>query len=391
MMQTLPEATTSDGVASGEFNDSPGGNEPGQKITNWQKQKRPEDFFTQTFLVLSGLSNDSVRGLSTSGYMRESPSEIIGIASKGRRITTDGRDFTVTNNAAIKNPDTADKRILEGLLGPTARRKGHSISLDDGDVDGNSNQVRFRTSTGHQILMNDTEGVIYISNSEGRCWIELSEAGTMDVYAEDSNNFRSRNIQFNAGENIKFHSTGYTKIIADQNMHIQSNREPTIQSDGKAGITSTSLHLTSKGELFETRPRASYYNAGGNISVAGALVLLQGPKNQTQEAKKVKNLDKEGVEGWCMEADERLFDVQVERKLSIKEMITCLCHELVHVKQYTKREMVDFYDRKAGGRKIRWKKTVYGYGTAYERQPWEKEAFRMQETLANEIWEKGII
>lgn len=105
----------------------------------------------------------------------------------------------------------------------------------------------------------------------------------------------------------------------------------------------------------------------------------------------LKNLDKEGVEGWCMEADERLFDVQVERKLSIKEMITCLCHELVHVKQYTKREMVDFYDRKAGGRKIRWKKTVYGYGTAYERQPWEKEAFRMQETLANEIWEKGII
>ena len=105
----------------------------------------------------------------------------------------------------------------------------------------------------------------------------------------------------------------------------------------------------------------------------------------------LKNLDKAGVEGWCMEADERLFDVQVERKLSIKEMITCLCHELVHVKQYTKREMVDFYDRKAGGRKIRWKKTVYGYGTAYERQPWEKEAFRMQETLANEIWEKGII
>ena len=99
----------------------------------------------------------------------------------------------------------------------------------------------------------------------------------------------------------------------------------------------------------------------------------------------LKNLDKEGVEGWCMEADERLFDVQVERKLSIKEMITCLCHELVHVKQYTKREMVDFYDRKPCGRNIRWKKHVYGYGTAYERQPWETEAFRMQETLANEI------
>lgn len=105
----------------------------------------------------------------------------------------------------------------------------------------------------------------------------------------------------------------------------------------------------------------------------------------------LKNLKPEGVEGWCMEEDDRLFSVEVEKTLGIKEMITCVAHELVHVKQYTKREMVDFYDRKAQGRKIRWKKTVYGYGTAYERQPWEKEAFRMQETLANEIWEKGII
>jgi hypothetical protein len=77
--------------------------------------------------------------------------------------------------------------------------------------------------------------------------------------------------------------------------------------------------------------------------------------------------------------------------MSLKEIIVCVCHELVHVKQYVKREMVDFYDKKAQNRKIRWKKTVYGYGTAYARMPWEKEAFKMQDELANEIWEKGII
>jgi hypothetical protein len=128
MMQTLPEATISDGVAAGEFNDSPSGTHHTGKITNWRTQTRPEDFFTQDTLVKQGLSDDRVRGLNNSGYMRETPAEIIGIASKGRRITTQGQDFTVTYNQQIKNPDTADKKILEGLLGPTARRKGHSIS-----------------------------------------------------------------------------------------------------------------------------------------------------------------------------------------------------------------------------------------------------------------------
>lgn len=105
----------------------------------------------------------------------------------------------------------------------------------------------------------------------------------------------------------------------------------------------------------------------------------------------LKGLKSEGVEGWCMEVNNRLFDVEVERTLSIKELVTCVCHELVHVKQYARKEMVDYYDKKKMARKIRWKRCVYGYGTAYARMPWEKEAFRMQETLANEIWEKGII
>ena len=155
MMQTLPETTISAGVAAGEFNDSPAGSHHSGKITNWRTQTRPEDFFTQDTLVKQGLSDDRVRGLNNSGYMRESPAEIIGIATKGRRITTQGQDFTQTYATQIRNPNTADKKILEGLLGPTARRKGHSIALDDGDIEGNSNQIRLRTSTGHQLLLND--------------------------------------------------------------------------------------------------------------------------------------------------------------------------------------------------------------------------------------------
>lgn len=322
MMQTLPEATISNGVAAGEFNDSPAGTHHTGKITNWRTQTRPEDFFTQDTLVKQGLSDDRIRGLNNSSYMRESPAEIIGIASKGRRITTQGQDFTVTYNQQIKNPDTADKKILEGLLGPTARRKGHSITLDDGDIDGNSNQIRLRTSTGHQILLNDTEGVVYVGNSDGSCWIELSNEGTMDVYAQDSINFRSANINFHADENIKMHAKGFAQIVADQQLHLQGTQETTIVTDGEAGINAKkNLHLYSESELFSTSTGASYYNAGGNISVAGSMVLLQGPKTQAKQAKKVSETQKEDTT-YFPDLDQFILDEEEMVTTTVDRIVT---------------------------------------------------------------------
>jgi len=322
MMQTLPEATISDGVAAGEFNDSPSGTHHTGKITNWRTQTRPEDFFTQDTLVKQGLSDDRVRGLNNSGYMRETPAEIIGIASKGRRITTQGQDFTVTYNQQIKNPDTADKKILEGLLGPTARRKGHSIALDDGDVDGNSNQIRLRTSTGHQILLNDTEGVVYVGNSDGSCWIELSNEGTMDVYAQDSINFRSTNINFHADENIKFHSKGFTQIVADQQMHVQGKKQLVMNSDGEAGITGAKgLHLNSGSELFATAASSAYINSGANMSINGALILLQGPSTKAKTAKAVNDLQKEDTT-YFPDLDQFILDEEEMVTTTVDRIVT---------------------------------------------------------------------
>lgn len=293
MMQTLPEASLSNDVASGEFNDNPSGTHHTGKITNWKTQRRPEDYFTQSILVQQGLDNDRVRGIHNSHYMRESPSELIGITSKGRRVTLAGQDFTSTYNQQLKNKDTTDKKILKGLLGPDARRRGHSLTLDDGDIDGNSNQVRLRTSTGHQLLMNDTEGVVYVGNADGTVWIELSNSGAMDVYASDSINFRSKNINFHADENIKFHSKGYSQFVSEGPMHVEGKETLVMTSEGESGITSKGLHLNSTGDLFSTSAGNSFISASTNMSISGALVLLQGPKTPAKTAKKVSVLQKE--------------------------------------------------------------------------------------------------
>jgi len=294
MLQAVPESTkNADGEAGGEFNDNPNGEHSSKKVDNFRKEPRPTDFFTQGYLIQQGLDADSVRGINNSGYMRESPSELIGISSKGRRITAQGTDFLTTYSEQVKNPDTADKNVIDGLLGPN-RRKGHSVTLDDGDIDGNSNQVRLRTSSGHQLLLNDSEGVIYVGNSTGSVWIELSNNGTMDVYAQDSINFRSTNINFHADQNIKFHSKGYTQIVSEKQLALEGKQELTAFSEGEIGINGKkNLHLHSSSEIFATSTGASYYNAGGNISVAGAMVLLQGPRTQAKQAKKITAGQKE--------------------------------------------------------------------------------------------------
>jgi len=99
----------------------------------------------------------------------------------------------------------------------------------------------------------------------------------------------------------------------------------------------------------------------------------------------------DGLDGSCNELEDRLFVVKVDSRLKMQEFVKTICHELIHVKQFVKKEMVDFFDRKACARKIRWKQTVYGYGTAYERMPWEKEAFKLQEMYAQRVFDEGII
>jgi len=290
MLQTVPEPTVVEDFENGpyiggELNDKK--NNPND-IVNWKTQLRPEDFITQKIVKEQGLLNDRVRGLNNSSYMRESPSEIIGISSKGRRITESGKDFLKENAAALKNPNTTDEKIRAGLLGPTARRKGHSIALDDGDIEGNSNQIRLRTSTGHQILLNDSEGIIYVGNSTGSVWIELGNQGTMDVFANDSINFRSKNLNFHADENIKFHSKGYTQLVSEQQMHLQSGDDFVVSSEGDTGITTKKFSVTASGQMNLSGGATASIKASGIMAVSGALVMLQGPSLGSQSAKPVR-------------------------------------------------------------------------------------------------------
>ena len=92
--------------------------------------------------------------------------------------------------------------------------------------------------------------------------------------------------------------------------------------------------------------------------------------------------------GFCMmEENNRTFEIELDKKIGIKEMITALCHEMVHVKQYAKKEM----DDGTVNGTARWKNKTIPFDTNYYDLPWEKEAYGMEDKLANIIWKEGIV
>lgn len=97
----------------------------------------------------------------------------------------------------------------------------------------------------------------------------------------------------------------------------------------------------------------------------------------------IKKLTGDAV-GWCMQEDtNREFTIDVANNLSLKDFVTTVCHEMVHVKQYARNEM-DCYG-------VKWKKKVIPEGTNYYDLPWEREAYRMQDKLAQLVWDADIL
>ncbi len=113
------------------------------------------------------------------------------------------------------------------------------------------------------------------------------------------------------------------------------------------------------------------------------------PKMRTLDIEvQLKNLTGEAV-GFCMmEENNRQFTIEADKKLGIKDLVTTICHEMIHVKQYARKEMDDW----SGNGAARWKtKTFNAEKTDYYNLPWEKEAYRLQDKYANLVWNEEII
>jgi hypothetical protein len=169
----------------------------------FDKLKKPVHPFANT-LRDQGLVQDTVRGNTTSSARRESPSNVFGISTPG---PVDSR-----------SPNTKDLGPRDAKQKAKNRKTGHSFVMDDGDNNGDNHLIRLRTSSGHQLLMHDSAGVMYLANSEGTVWMEFSNNGMVDVYAQTGYNLRS-------GADINFHAEGNINMYANKNIKIKANEK----------------------------------------------------------------------------------------------------------------------------------------------------------------------
>ena len=210
-------------------------------------------------LLSEGLIQDNVRGTTSSSARRETPSQVFGLSTPGR-VREDSRTLNIGVNADTIRPD---------------RNPGHSFVMDDGDVDGANQQVRLRTASGHQLLMNDTEGVVYIANGSGKAFIEMDKDGTISVYSDGGINLRSsRDFNLHSETNINFHAKGTINFTSEN--HLALNAEGYIFAMGEKGILNSSqngsIRHYAKDGISSFTNGTQLHGAGGRIDLAGSQV-----------------------------------------------------------------------------------------------------------------------
>jgi uncharacterized protein (DUF2345 family) len=176
----------------------------------------------------------------------------------------------------------------------------HAISMDDRME---NCRMRFRTTSGHQILLDDTNERIYIATAEGNNWIELDQDGNIDVYTSNKLNIRAakdvnitsdetirlqgkKGVHIVSGTDVRIQSTTDTHIKVGQNLRVGAGASAFIaaQQDIHA-LASSSLFLTSSsnlnlrsgGALNGTAGNTINMNASGDYVVTAATVHHNGP------------------------------------------------------------------------------------------------------------------
>ena len=184
-------------------------------------EPKPVHSYVAAIMNQQGLIRDPIRGPITSGAQRESPSRVgWGVSTPGRPIYEGG--FSDESIAG-----TTKTSRLDPKLKVIARRGGHSIVMDDGDLVGTDQLIRIRSAAGHQILMSDDGQTLFIIHSNGQSYIELGKEGTIDMFSTNSVNIRTQGeLNFHADQDININTKTKLNIQADS-IHVNSDKEMT--------------------------------------------------------------------------------------------------------------------------------------------------------------------
>ena len=242
---------------------------------------KPKHLFADV-LSTQGLLADDTRGLTTSSARREFPSQVFGISTPGPidkrvnapRTGTGKSDYRVPNAATSRlggstfvMDDGDDKFIRKTAAnaGPPEYESIEALDKDEtptGDVTIPHNDlIRLRTRTGHQILLHNSEDLIYIGNAKGTTWIELTSGGKIDIFASDS---------------ISVHTKADMNFHADRDINLEAGRNVNIKGANRVHAESPAeIHLVAGTNGFITTGKRLNLNSGTDMFITTAATLQE--------------------------------------------------------------------------------------------------------------------
>ena len=271
---TLNDLDPSAALPVGEYNklkEDPAGKDP-TKVT------KPVNTLAQERLIKAGLDKDWVRGTNTSSARRELPSMVFGISTPGPHDVAGPKHRYGPQDAQINAPynrlggssfvmddgDTSMHRRLSAKEGPP-----DYANTETGDVSGDptlpaNELIRIQTRTGHQIVMHNTEDLIYIAHGSGDSWIEMTANGKIDIYSKDSISVRSEtDINFTADRDINFTALENINMVAEKNIKLHSVETTTQQAKNYK------MHVEEESNIRIEKDSFVYVNGAQHLFVEG--------------------------------------------------------------------------------------------------------------------------
>ena len=248
-------------------------------------QPKPVHSYVAGILFQQGLINDPIRGTISSTSQRESPSGCYGISTPGRAIYAGGIGGGIEGDAGITDAELATTGAAAARV--IARRGGHTLVMDDGDLNGNDSLVRIRTSQGHQITMSDDGNCFYITHANGQSWIELGQEGTLDVFTTNSVNIRTQGtINLHADEDINMYAGGNFNVKSMKGTTLQSNGGIALSNKGAMTLFSESnIGIKTTGPLALMSQLGSWATEAGLSLNASQIQLNGGPRIDVETPK----------------------------------------------------------------------------------------------------------
>lgn len=231
--------------------------------TNWAnftEAPKPLHEYQARRLIAQGLDRIKLtgsRGAVFTTSQRETPSSVFGISTPGRVISKQA------------NTDKTQATRVRSRTG------GHQFVMDDGNERGLNSLIRIKTIAGHQILMDDTDKILYIANSDGSAYVELTGTGHVNVYAANGINMRaSGDFNLHVDRDININAGGSVNIAAQNRAVVSGKQELVATSDSKVTVYGATVGLGSSGRLDITAKGGSAYTAGQQLMIKGKLIGL---------------------------------------------------------------------------------------------------------------------